>query len=174
MLTDNQEIWLAHLSNTDVTKIYPYNEGSKNLFEKQKSELKSILGSEVRIVHRGASSLGISGKGELDIYIPVSLNDFDYYLKILTKYYGTPGSLYPGERARFNIKIDSVLAEIFLINDDSEGWKNGIKFESWLKKHPNDMKRYADLKESLNGESSREYYTRKLEFINDILEKAEN
>lgn len=91
------------------------------MFIKQKKELLEILDRKSLIVHRGASGLGISGKGELDIYVPVSLEHFDSILKLLINAYGKPGSLYPEERARFNRKIEDIPVEIFLINREGEG-----------------------------------------------------
>lgn len=170
MLTPDQETWLSQLSNNPIS-IHPYNPKSKKAFEKQKKELKEILG-DVNVVHRGASSLGISGKGELDIYIPVTELEFNTYLEKLVKAFGKPGSHYPLERARFNRKIDGILAEIFLINKKAQGWIDGLTFENYLKNHPDTLADYAKLKESLNGLSTKEYYRAKLEFYNKILEKS--
>jgi GrpB-like predicted nucleotidyltransferase (UPF0157 family) len=170
MLTPDQEKWIEHLSNNPIS-IHPYNPESKEAFEKLKKELQDILGN-IEIVHRGASSLEISGKGELDIYIPVIESQFDHYLKKLMQAYGKPGSLYPLERVRFNRKVDGIEAEIFLINKKAQGWIDGQTFENYVKAHPDVLAEYAKLKESLNGLPTKEYYRKKLEFYNEILEKA--
>src|SRR5437588_583918 len=125
MLTDDQKKWINHLSDTDAVKIVPYNQKVKEIFSKQKTELQSILGNDTAIVHRGASSLGIPGKGEVDLYIPVEESQFDSYLEKLQKAYGDSNSLYHKERARFNRKHEGILVEIFLINQNSQGWKDG-------------------------------------------------
>ena len=114
MLTEDQVKWINHLSATNKTIITPYNPKSKILFKKQKTELHKILGKDITIVHRGASNLGISGKGELDIYIPVPVDKFDELLAKLIHAYGEPGSLYSLERARFNRKVDGVIAALLM------------------------------------------------------------
>ncbi len=47
-----------------------------------------------------------------------------------------------------------------------------LKFENYLKEHPQALEEYRKLKELGDGLSTREYYRRKIEFINDILEKV--
>ena len=171
MVTDEQKKWIDHLSTNPIA-IVPFNPNFPSLFEKQKKELLKILGNDVEIVHRGASNMGISGKGELDIYIPVPVQRFDEILEKLVHAYGEPRSLYSYERARFNSKVDGVHAEIFLINEEAIGWKQGTVFETYLKTHPEDLKIYEQLKASLHGSTTKEYYRKKTEFFNSILEKA--
>lgn len=172
MLTDQDEQWLQHLSTTHKVKIIPYNPKVKEIFEKQKEEIKSILGKDIEVVLKGAVSLEIPGKGELDIYIPVSVECFDNYLEKLVTVYGIPGRLYPNLRARFNRKIEKTEVEIFLINKASPDWIKGNIFEKYLKSHPSALKEYIKLKEKSKGLNTRGYYKKKLEFYNMILEKA--
>ncbi|MBI4028874.1 MAG: GrpB family protein [Candidatus Blackburnbacteria bacterium] len=172
MLTDKQEKWLEHLSDSDTTKITPFNPQVKNDFLKLKKELEAIVGKDVDITLRGSSSFGISGKGELDIYIPVSLDRFDTILQKLIKAYGKPGSLYPNERSRFNRFVNDTKAEVFLINSDADGWLQLNIFEDWLKNHPEDLQQYEEFKASLEGKSGRACYTEKTAFFNSIIDKA--
>lgn len=142
MLTDKQKKWLEHLSNSNSTKIIPFNPQVRNDFYKLKKELQEILGKDVDITLKGSSSLGISGKGELDVYIPVPTGKFDNTLQKLINVYGEPGSHYPLERARFNRWVNNSEAEVFLINSDNESWAQLNIFENWLKSHPKDLKQY--------------------------------
>lgn len=167
MLTRSQIKWLSHLSDADKVRIFPHNPKSEELFERQKIEIQNILGLDVEVVHRGSTSLGISGQSEVDVYIPVSLDWFDKMLDELKKVWGEPGSYYPKERARFNRYQDGIKMEVFLINQDCKGWIQGIAFESYLKSHPKVLEKYRKLKEEGDGLSGREYYRRKLEFFND-------
>jgi hypothetical protein len=73
-----------------------------------------------RISLRGSTFLGISGQGEVDLYIPIAKKYFNNYLAKLIKYLGEPGSIYELRRARFIKYIDGIKIEIFLINKNSK------------------------------------------------------
>lgn len=171
MLTSGQEKWINHLSTTDKIKITPYNPKTKEIFEKIKKEIREVLGA-VEISHRGATSLGISGQGEIDCYIPVAENEFNRYLETMLAYFGKARSVYPLRRAAFVKYIEEIKIEIFLINKKSNDWINGLKFENYLKTHKESLEKYKKLKENSGGLSAQDYYRRKMEFINDILSKT--
>ena len=114
--------------------------------------------------------MGISGQDEIDIYLPVSPGDFDKLLTPLKKLFGEPRSLYPLERARFVTFEEAKHIDVFLINKECAGWKDSVRFESYLKTHPKTLEKYRLLKEKGNGLSTREYYRRKINFINKVLE----
>lgn len=170
MLTEEQEKWIDHLSDEKI-KIIPYNPKTAVVFDKIKKEIQKVLGN-VKVFHRGSTSLKISGQKEIDVYLPVNSKDFNGYLeKLTTGCFGRAGTVYPLSRARFVKYIDEIKIEIFLINEKSVDWKNGLKFEGYLKKHPDILNEYENLKKSCNGFSCREYYRKKLNFIDEILEK---
>ena len=171
MLTKTQKAWLARLSKTKTITIVPYNPQVKSVFQKIKKEVKSVLGKKVRVVHKGATSLGISGQGELDVYIPVPTKKFNHYLEKMKQSFGEPGSCYPLKRARFNRWTDGFKIEVFLINQNSQGWKKGVAFENYLKNHPKALSAYEKLKEKGHRLSVQEYYRRKVKFINNVLAK---
>lgn len=172
MLTDKQKKWLDHLSDSNFTKIKPFKSQVKSDFYDLKKQLQEIVGKDVDVTLKGSNSLGISGKGELDVYLPVPTGKFDRTLQKLINAYGEPGSHYPLERARFNRVVNNTEAEVFLINSDNESWAQLNIFENWLKSHPKDLKQYKELKANLAGKSTREYYTEKTAFFNLIIEKA--
>lgn len=130
------------------------------------------LGSEVQFEHHGASSMGISGQDEIDTYIPVDVTVFDEYISKLTKVFGEPRKIYPNDRAHFIAREEGKRIDIYLINKEALSWTDGVKFENYLKTHPDALEKYRILKEEGNGLSTREYYRRKIEFINDILSQA--
>lgn len=172
MLTKADINWLKHLSNSKKVKIVPYNTKVKEIFEKQKREILDILGQDVKVLHRGASGMGISSQGEIDLFIPVSLDLFDKTVKKLKKIYGYPKSFYPNQRARFNRQQGDTKIEVFIVNQDSERWKRSTAFEDYLKNHPEALEEYRKLKEANNGVGIKEYYRKKMEFINNILNKV--
>ena len=173
MLTLEQEKWIGHLSDTDIIEIFPFDTSSVEKFDKVKQKIQSVLGAETEVVHKGATSLKISGQGELDIYVPVPPEKFDAMVANLEKIFGKPRSLYPLERARFVYYIDSTKAEVFAINDQCKGWLESEAFEGYLRSHADELKAYETLKEQGNRLSCREYYRRKIGFINNILSKVQ-
>lgn len=173
MITPEQEKWLSHLDDQNSTDILPYDPSSEEKFQKIKSLIQNTLG-DIEIVHRGATSLKISGQGELDVYIPVPPEEFEVLLLPLENLFGRPGSLYGIERARFTTSVENTKVEVFLINQESAGWINGCKFEEYLKRNPKSLREYERLKEESGGLSTQAYYRRKTAFINKILERVEN
>lgn len=174
MLRPEQEEWLAHLSDDDKIVIKPYDATAHEKFELVKQKIQAALGEETKVEHKGATSLGISGQDEIDVYVPVPPSRFDSLLKPLSGVFGEPKSLYPRNRARFVTFESGKHIDVFLINEESDGWKDGVKFETYLKIHPEALQAYRKLKENGDGLSTREYYRRKIEFINDILEQAQH
>jgi GrpB-like predicted nucleotidyltransferase (UPF0157 family) len=172
MLTPNQEKWIAHLSGTDPVAIAPYDPSAPQKFEAVRQKIQAVLGPATRVEHRGATSLGISGQDEIDVYVPVPEDQFDRLLAPLSAAFGSPRSLYPLERARFVLIEAGKHVDIFLINEACQGWLDGLKFEQYLKTHATVLEQYRVLKEAGHGLSTREYYRRKIEFINDILSLA--
>lgn len=172
MLTTEQEKWIDHLRDDDHIVIKPFDPNSIEIFETVKTKIQSNLGNEISVEHRGATSLGISGQDEIDVYIPVAPGKFDALIPILKTSFGEPRSVYPLERARFVRVEKGKHVDIFLINKECDGWKNGVIFDNYLKSHPETLEAYKKLKEEGNGLSTREYYRRKIGFINDILSKA--
>lgn len=172
MISKKQQIWLNHLSDSDKITIKPFDPSAAEKFTRVKKIINKKLGSRIRVYHRGATSLGISGQDEIDVYIPVRKNLFNNYIQPLSELFGPPRSLYPLERARYITQIDSKHVDVFLVNEESEGWTRGVIFEKYLKYHPVELENYRILKESGNGISVRDYYTNKIEFINKIIKKA--
>lgn len=171
MLSKKQQDWLNHLSTDKKITILPYDPRVNDIFKKVKIKIQDSLGKDIRVDHRGASSLGISGQDEIDVYVPVPPSAFDTYIPKMSKLFGEPRSLYSLERVRFSEEIDGKKIDLFLINEEHEDWLKGVKFENYLKSHPKDLEKYKKLKEEMDGFSVKDYYTRKNEFINEILGK---
>lgn len=169
MITPEQQQWLDHLSDTDTVQVVPYDTNAPRKFSQIKQRLRESLGDEFEIVHRGASALGISGQGELDVYIPTLPEAFVPTIELVAKKLGRPRSVYPFQRARFVTAVERTKVEVFVINVQSQDWIDGLYFETFLKNHPTYLEDYRLLKEEAAGQSTREYYRRKLEFINDIV-----
>lgn len=169
MLTPEQEKWIEHLSDTDTISIVPFDVTANEKFEQVRARILQVLGERVRVEHHGATSLGISGQDEIDVYLPVSQEGFESLVQSLKPLFGEPRSYYPSKRARFVTTEEGKHIDIFPINEESDDWKNLVKFETILQSDPAKLEEYRKLKESGDGLSTREYYRRKLAFINEIL-----
>ena len=172
MLTEDQGKWINYLSDSSKIKIIPFDPSSQTKFEKVKLVIQSKLGENTRVEHHGATSLGISGQDEIDVYIPVLEKSFDDLIAKLTQLFGKPKSHYPLERARFVTTEDEKHVDVFLINEERPNWSNMVRFENYLKTHPETLDRYRRLKEAGTGLAVRDYYRKKLEFINEVLERT--
>jgi GrpB-like predicted nucleotidyltransferase (UPF0157 family)/GNAT superfamily N-acetyltransferase len=172
MLTPEQEKWIARLSDETKIKIVPFDPTAGDKFEAVKRKIQSELGKILPVVHRGATSLGISGQDEIDIYIPVSIEDFYSLQTPLEKIFGKPGSIHQ-DRIRFVTSVEGKHIDVFLMKGESASWRDGVKFEKYLLSHPESLESYRILKEEGNGLSTREYYRRKVAFINDIISGME-
>jgi len=156
------------LSGDDRIEIRPYDLHAPEIFAKIEKRIRSGFEENIKIELRGSTRLGISGQGELDIYIPVAPESFNRMLERLEKILGAPGSVYPERRARFVEDSEGMKAEIFLINEKSDDWTRCLKFENYLETHPEALTAYEKTKKDGNGLSTREYYRRKNEFMNEV------
>lgn len=172
MLTPSQEQWINHLSDIDRVRILPFDPAVIGKFEKIKKQIQLALGSNIKVVLKGATSLGISGQGELDIYLPVKPEFFDEQVRQVTKIFGKPSSFYSLERARFVLAVDGTKAEIFVINESHKNWLDSGAFENYLRVNKEALDAYRKLKEEGGNMTTREYYRQKIEFINEILAKG--
>ncbi len=170
MITPDQKKWIDHLSDIDTICVVPYDKEVERIFEDVRIKIEKLIGSEYSIEHHGASSLGISGQDEIDVYVPVASRYFDELVLKLTNFLGEPKSHYSYKRARFSFVENGKRIDIFPINQESDDWKRMLTFENFLRENTDVLEQYRILKESGNGLSIREYYRRKIEFINDVLE----
>lgn len=173
MLTAEQQKWIDHLDDVKKVEIFPFDNKAEEKFQAVKKKIQAVLGQEIPVEHHGATSLGISGQDEVDIYVLASASEFNQIVARLESVFGPARSLYPLIRARFPFQLEGKRMDIFVANKEGEDWNNHIKFENYLKSNPDALEEYRKLKEDGNGLSIREYYRRKNEFINKILEKAQ-
>ena len=173
MLTEEQEKWILHLSDTDTISIFPYDEKSQEIFRTVCEKIEQKMGSQYRVEQHGATAFGISGQDEIDVYISVSAEKFESVVEEMQRTFGVPKSYYSGRRARFGFLERGKRVDVFPINKEMNDWKNLVVFEAFLRENPSALEEYRMLKESGHGKSVREYYRKKIEFMNDILQKVE-
>ncbi len=168
MLTPEQKKWVNHLNTDGVVEIFPYDEKAPKKFEQIKSQIQAVLG-DVTVLHRGASGLGISGQREIDVYIPLTPNEIAEYTPKMEAVFGKPKSVYPLERTKFLAEIDGTKIEIMLTNKYHQSWIDNDNFFKYLLVNKEALERYKQLKDGCAGLNYREYYRKKIEFINEVL-----
>jgi GrpB-like predicted nucleotidyltransferase (UPF0157 family) len=160
---------LAKLNDNDSVQIFPYDPRCHEIFESVKQTIQKNLGKSLKVEHHGASSLGISGQNEIDVYIPVIPADFDEIVAKVSTLFGEPKSVREGKMARFKTEVNGKKIDLFVANIEHEEWKRHVKFKTYLLGNPDSLEEYRNVKENMAGKSTREYYKAKLEFINGIL-----
>ncbi len=173
MLTPEQQKWIDSLSAERIISIVPYDSRTEELFGIVKHKITDLLGPDVVVEHCGASSFGISGQDEIDVSIVANKDKFDEYITKLETIFGEVRSRYP-DRARFEVKEQGKKIDLKIIDANHPNYLEGKLFESYLRKNPEDLDRYRVLKEECNNLTVQEYYRRKTELINDILDKAKS
>lgn len=172
MITSEQEEWINSLSDRKVN-IVPYDDIAERLFNEVKVEIHNLLGPEVKVEHVGSSSLGISGQDEIDVSIVTNRDKFDEYISKLETIFGPVQAKYD-YRVRFKAKRESKKIDLKIIDVNHPNYVEGKLFEDYLKNNPEELERYRILKEESDGQTVKEYYRRKIEFINEILLKAKS
>jgi len=170
MLTKEQKEWVEARSDKPIF-VVPYDLRAGELYEKVKKKIQNLLGTETVIEHSGASSLGISGQDEIDVSVVIRKDQFALYISKLEKEFGPVKSHYP-DRARFEVKEEGKKIDLKIVDVNHPNYIQGKIFEGYLRKHPEDLERYRVLKETSSGLSVKEYYRKKIEFINEILSRA--
>jgi len=166
MLTQEQEKWVSHLSDTKKVSVVTFDPTCEEKFLIIKNELQKLLGNSQAIEHRGASALKISGQDEIDVYVPVSPEEYGATVEIIKSKYGESNSNYSLKRTHFITEIEGKHVDIFVVNKNDSDWIDSELFYNYLLTHPDILGNYKKLKENASGKSLREYYKGKIEFIN--------
>jgi GrpB-like predicted nucleotidyltransferase (UPF0157 family) len=169
MLSENQERYLATISDSETVVIQPWNPKTELVAKKLMDDIQSAV-PDLEVFHTGAAALKISGKNDLDFSILGVPKDFDNYLPALIKVLGEPQKR-GRENVRWEITRDGFPVDVHLTNKDSLGWKEHRKVFELLRDDPRLLEEYRILKERSNGVSLREYQRRKYAFYNKIVEK---
>lgn len=171
----------------DTMKKYvfkPYSKIFPILFEKEKQRLASHFKSDFKIEHVGSTAVSqLGGKGIIDIAIAVDKKEMDSISKQLQELgyefrpnFSTPDRLYfiidlpdPEEGKR--------RYHIHLTYPESQDWKDLIFLRDYLRNHPEEAKKYGELKEKAANESNevgKKYRMLKDPLIREILERNNN
>lgn len=166
--------------NKDEVQISPYDETWKEEFEKEKRILQNALKNyDVVIEHVGSTALpGLSAKPIIDIAIGTKDKETLFELEkvmidngydVLNEYEKKGEILArkgPPEKRTHYIHMQII---------GSEYWNEFMYFKKYMLEHPEEIKKYEQLKNTLSKQyqNDRKKYTKgKNEYISGILEKA--
>ena len=150
-------------------KIKPYNKRYQKIAEDYLKKINKILKPVgFKAVHKGATALGISGKGDIEFGVYPTEKQWDNVLVVLINYFKGIVGLNQGF-AQFISKYKGEEVEVICIR---EGFYAEIdkKLFAYLKKNKNIVKRYEKIKND-SAYSSKEYAKAKDKFFIKIIKQ---
>lgn len=167
MLTESQSNYLLTIPPEKTVEIKPFSLALKSTGEELLAEIQRAV-PELEVHHMGASALGLSGQGDLDIYIFASSTDFEDYLPKLIKKFSEPTKR--GETSiQWAFEQNGFPVEMYLTDPSSRAMQEQIRMFELLRDNTQVRQEYEALKASLNGKSFRDYQAAKYEFYNALL-----
>lgn len=167
MLSPDEEKYLGKIPENKMVKIEPFDLNIPEI-TKEIVEMVHSVAPELEVRHMGASALGISGQGDLDMYILCPENEYHRYLVRIESVFGPKVPNISIIKWAFIRQGHEV--EMYLTNPSTPSMQKQIRVFELLKSNPNLLKEYEGLKKGLDGRSFREYQRRKYEFYHKITE----
>lgn len=167
MLTPNQEKYLLTIPADKIVTIKPFDPKSIHVAIAITSQIKNLY-PNLDVLFLGASALGISGQGDLDIYVCCSPDEFPKHLPELKRVFGNP--IKEGNFVEWNFVQDGFPVELYLTNCHHLSMQEQIRIFEVLKNNHDFLNEYDQLKQEMNGKPFRGYQKRKYEFYNKILD----
>jgi GrpB-like predicted nucleotidyltransferase (UPF0157 family) len=152
--------------STNPVLIKPFDPRSREIAENYLEQLKTLLaGLNVELSHRGSTRFGIAGKGDIELGVFPSNEDWSRVLMRLESQYGQAGNV-EENYARFNSEFAGYEVEIIVLM----GYRAEIdrKLTEYLLQHPELLKEYEQLK-SKYAFSRREYQIQKDKFFRRVV-----
>lgn len=160
----------------------PYDRIFPRLFENEKKRISGILSGKYEIEHIGSTAVpGLGGKNIIDIYVVAPQTELEQIKKDLRKAgYEFIALTDPVRHVFFQTDLlDDIEGSrryyIHVNSSDSEDFQNAIIFRDYLRKNPNQVKKYAKIKQKAArlANNDRDIYMKiKSPVILEILTKA--
>lgn len=162
----------------------PYHDYYPTLFDEEKQRLNQALGKGVIIEHVGSTAIpGLGGKGIIDIYVAVPKEKLTYYSQLIQQD-GYEQKDSGGDKERVFHQKDLIHKSHGVIRyhlhlgfPESKSWKQTLAFRDYLKGHPEDVKKYTEIKKEAASKSDQikeKYMAIKEPFIKEILKKIKS
>lgn len=159
-----------------------YNSIYPELFEKEKRRLSKYLTGEYQIEHIGSTAVeSLGGKGIIDIYIVASKQDLEKISKeVLESGYEYRPRVSADQHLFHRIDLPDPIEgtrryHVHISYPGAEDFKHAIAFRNYLRKHPEDVKKYIEAKKEAAKNANQEkdkYMAIKTPVIQEILTKA--
>lgn len=160
----------------------PYKFEFPQIYEKEEKLIKKTIKGDYQIEHIGSTAVaGLGGKGIIDIMIGTKKDQMMDIVKQAKKlgYIYIPQASYPNRlflHKPYPEDFDEKTTyHLHVANIDSDDWKNTIAFRDYLKTHPEDLEKYAQIKQqaaNAANEDKETYMRIKEGVIREILNKA--
>ncbi len=173
MLTERQKAYLAILSPKKAEKIIsiePFNPAIPAITERVMQEIRTHLPqADVRCM--GSSVLGISGENDIDMYVLIDQADLQYYITSLNELFAGKSGPDKSQTHLHKWYWEESGSEVTVfLSDKNDKWvKEQLKTFDLLVTHPEIVKKYEEMKGTMNGKTLKEYKIAKYEFYNKML-----
>lgn len=166
MLTPAQEKYLLTIPEDKKVMVQKYDPRTSQIVEGIIQQIK-LVEPNLEIKFMGASALGISGQGDLDIYVFSPRSEFDQHRENLEKVFGKPAI--NGTSVKWEFTKEGHNVELYITDPSDKALQEQVKIFEILKSNKDLLKEYEALKENAKDLSFREYQRRKYEFYNRLL-----
>jgi GrpB-like predicted nucleotidyltransferase (UPF0157 family) len=166
MLTESQQKYLLTIPEEKIVFIQPYDPSILDIVEEITQQIKNC-DPNLTVLFMGASALGISGQGDIDLYVLSPTEQFEEHTERFVKSFGKP--VLKGTCVKWVFSKNGHKAELYITDPEDKGLQEQIKVFELLKNNKELLKEYEEIKQQANGLSFKEYQRRKYEFYNRIL-----
>ena len=167
MLTQDEKNYLEKIPTDKKVVVQPYDPKTPAI-AKEFIKLIHSVDPDLIVIHLGASSLGISGQGDIDLSILCPRSNFETYQDKLSKVLGS--NTQGVSVVEWHFERNEHEVTIYLADPDEPSTARQIKVQKILEENCDLLKEYEDLKEKTALLGYREYQRQKYEFYNRILE----
>jgi GrpB-like predicted nucleotidyltransferase (UPF0157 family) len=175
----NPSIMADQWKSVTMVEVVPHDPSWEDKYQREARKLSEILANEIiEIHHIGSTSIpGLPAKPIIDILIGVrKIEDVDRYNDDMIRAgyeargeYGIPG------RRFFTKGIPKRTHNVHIFQADDTGFKRHLYFRDYMIAHPEDAKKYGELKKTLAGTCENDidrYCDGKDAFIKEMERKA--
>lgn len=162
------------------TEIRPWTEQWIKKYEEEEILLKQIFKKDLHaIYHIGSTSIPTIGyaKPIIDILIVVKdINKIDFYNgAMISKGYNPKGENGIAGRRYFTKGNENRTHHVHIFQEGNENINIHLNFKNYLLKHPEDAKKYGELKLKLASQypnDTHQYQEGKMEITNELVKRA--
>lgn len=164
MLTESQKEYLEKIPKDSMANLKPWDEEAAKFAQSLVKRLEEITPLEV--FWEGSLALGIPGENDIDLYFFSEPENFNAFLPKVVSILGSP-TYELEDRILWRVIIVGYKIDATMGSKNMEAAQNDIRFFNSLKREPELLQEYIDLKQE--DLSAREYYRRKNEFYNQVI-----